>query len=670
MADKQTNTADGLRERGGSLLNDLLMERLTEEPNYVSDEGKVKKWVVAEEARNYSSTLIALLLKDDKLRETFFAEVAGAKVFKMESFLQFVEQKNFLSDSYTRYTQKIGLQIGGRFMKQRNEVELVFPYKDCILEGGQTKEDQKRNEIFFNQTLAQDEITQLLEPKVLTNATLYDKEGSHDITTFNRDAQKNEIRGLDSNTITDNLIIKGNNLLALHSLLNEFGGKVKLIYIDPPYYFKNNPSTDTFKYNSSFHLSSWLVFMRDRLQIAKKLLKEGGTIWINIGEDGMHYLKVMADEIFGSNHFVGTLPRRTRSGKSDVPYNFSQDFDWILVYTNVPDDVDVMGRSVERTYYTSPDYPGKPWRLADLTKQTTAKERQNSFFTMVDPKTGKEYPASEKRTWAVTKETFQHYYDIGYIVFPDDYDFLKITKPYGRKFKYEDDAKGKLSAVISDIQIAEFLKSLLSECKNEKGNTEIDLLFGRNEFDYAKPENLIKTILSVATSENDIVLDFFSGSGTTAAVAHKMNRQYIACEQIGHQVELNVRRLKEVIDGDEGGVSDDVKWYSGGSFVYLELKRYNQLFIGEIEKAQNTDSLIDIWEQMKARAFFRFNIEMQKMDDDIEGFKALTLEEQKQLLCSLLDMNQLYVNRSDMDDVEAGVTEEEKRITKAFYGEE
>ena len=655
MADKGKTKKDCLKKVGGSQLNDLLMERLMEEPNYVSDDGKVKKWVVAEEARNYSPTLITLLLKDEKLRGTFFTEVAEATVFKMESFLHFIEQKNYLSDSYTRYSQKIGLQIGGRFMNQRNEVELVFPFKDCILEGGQTKDDQKRKEIFFNQTLAQDEITQLLEPKVLTNAVRYDADGEHPVETVLPE---------------DNLIIRGNNLLALSSLKRVFYGKVKLIYIDPPYYFKNNPSTDTFKYNSSFHLSSWLVFMRNRLQIAKELLKEGGTIWINISEDGMHYLKVMADDIFGSNHFVGTLPRRTRSGKSDVPYNFSQDFDWLLVYTNVSNDVEVMGRSVERTYYTTPDYPGKPWRLADLTKQTTAKERQNSFFTMVNPKTGKEYPASEKRTWAITKDTFQHYYDIGYIVFPDDYDFLKITKPYGRKFKYEDDAKGKLSAVISDFQIADFLKSLLTECKNEKGNTEIDLLFGRDEFDYAKPENLIRAILSVATSENDIVLDFFSGSGTTAAVAHKMNRQYIACEQIDHQVDINVRRLKEVIDGDKGGVSDEVNWRGGGSFVYLELKRYNQRFIDEIEKAQTTNEMLKVWEQMKARAFFRFNVKMQEFEDDINGFNTLSIEEQKQALCSLLDMNQLYVNYSDMDDTESGVTEEEKRITKAFYGEE
>lgn len=656
-------------EQGAGELYLRLIEQLKCEPNFVSDDGELKKWVVAEAARAYSADVISLLLKDELLRNAFFVNVNGTEVFKLDKFLLFIEQKNYLNDGYTQFSQKVGLKIGGKFLNQRSEVELVFPHKDCVLEGGQTKEDQKRQEIFFNEVLAQDEITQLLEPKVLTGGKRYNSEGEHPLDGFVRDAGINEKRGLPKDTITDNLIVKGNNLLVLHTLKREFAGKVKLIYIDPPYYFKNNPATDTFKYNSNFHLSTWLVFMKDRLKIAKSLLMTGGTIWISMGDDGMHYLKMVADDVFGKDHFVGTLPRRTRSGKSDVPFNFSQDFDWLLVYTNVTDDKDVVGRSVERKYYETEDYPGEPWRLADLTKQTTAKERPNSFFTMVDPKTGKQYPASEKRTWNVSKDTFQEYYDRGEIIFPDDYDFLNISKPYARKFKKDDDAKGKLSAVISDIQIQSFLKALLFDCKNQEGNNEIDDLFGRDEFDYAKPENLIKTIIDATTKEKDIVLDFFSGSGTTAAVAHKLNRQYIVCEQIEHQIELNIDRLKQVIEGDDVGISDDVDWRGGGSFVYLELKKYNQVFIDEIESATKTDELLAIWEKMKQKAFFRFNIDMQKFDEGIEDFMALTLEQQKECLFNMLDLNQLYVNRSDMEDETVKVTEEEKRITKNFYQE-
>ncbi len=258
-----------------------------------------------------------------------------------------------------------------------------------------------------------------------------------------------------------------------------------------------------------------------------------------------------------------------------MPFNFSQDFDWILAYTNVNDKNKVIGRTVERKYYETDDYLGGPWRLADLTKQTTAKERPNSYFTMVDPKTGKGYPASEKRTWNVTEDTFQNYYNKGEIVFHDDYDFLNISKPYARKFKKDDDLSGKLSAVISDFQIQDFLKTVLSEAKNMDGNSQIDEIFGRDEFDYAKPENLIKAILEVSTGDDDLILDFFLGSGTTCAVAHKMNRRYIGVDQMDYIERLAVTRLKKVIEGEQGGVSEKVDWQGGGSFVYCEHAIYS-----------------------------------------------------------------------------------------------
>lgn len=541
---------------------------------YCMDDGTLLKNRIVEDALSLNPLLVKLLLGNDKIKAVFFQDVEGVVVFDKVKFQRFVCDTQFLGGSYTMFKNKIGLtDENGRFISESREVVLSWPYKDCVLEGGQTKEEAKRNEVFWNETLAPDEVNRLTEPKVFSHFKRYDKDGEHEVEHL---------------TNADNFIIKGNNLLALHSLKKKYAGKVKLIYIDPPYFFRKSPSSDTFKYNSNFRLSTWLTFMRDRLECAKDLLQTSGTIWINMGDDGMHYLKMVADQVFGSEHFVGTLPRRTRNGKSDVPFNFSQDFDWLLVYTNVDEKKSVMGRTVERTYYETDDFPGKPWRLADLTKQTTAKERGNSYFTMVDPKTGKEYPASEKRTWCVTKDTFQYHYNRGYIVFPDDYDFLNISKPYSRKFKYEDDANGKLSSVISDCQIQQFLKALLYDCKNETGNDEIDQLFGRDEFGYAKPENLVKTIMEVTTCEGDLVMDFFSGSGTTAAVAHKMGRRYIGCEQIDNQIELNKKRLCQVIEGEQGGVSKAVGWQGGGSFVYCELAKANDKFADEIEQAETS----------------------------------------------------------------------------------
>ena len=620
---------------------------------YCMDDGRLLKNRIVEDALSIQPLLVKELLDNEKMKKAFFTDVEGVMVFDKIKFQRFVSDTQFLGGSYTMFKNKIGLaNENGRFVSESREVVLSWPYKDCMLEGGQTKEEAKRNEVFWNETLAPDEVNRLTEPKVFSNFKRYDKEGEHQV---------------DHLSDNDNLIIKGNNLLALHSLKKKYAGQVKLIYIDPPYYFRKKLSTDTFKYNSNFHLSTWLTFMRDRLECAKHLLAPSGTIWIHMGDEGMHYLKLVADQVFGINHFIGTLPRRTRNGKSDVPFNFSQDFDWLLVYTNVEESQAVMGRAVERKYYTTEDYPGKPWRLADLTKQTTAKERENSFFTMVDPKTGKEYPPSEKRTWCITKETFDSHYKRGYIVFPDDYDFLKITKPYSRKFKYEDEANGKLSSIISDCQIQQFLKSLLYDCKNEIGNNEINDLFGRDEFDYAKPENLIKIIMEAVTNEGDLVMDFFSGSGTTVAVAHKLGRKYIGCEQIDHQIELTVNRLNEVICGEQGGVSKSIGWQGGGSFVYCELSKANGKFADEIENAETTGQLMDIWNRMKATDYLNYKVDVKEVDANVADFEGLNLDDQKRFLIECLDKNLLYVPLSDIDSNEYGVTDEDKRLTREFY---
>lgn len=426
-------------------------------------------------------------------------------------------------------------------------------------------------------------------------------------------------------------------------------------------------------------MSTWLVFMRNRLEIAKQLLAVGGTIWINISEDGMHYLKILADDIFDKETFVGTIPRRTRNGKSDVPFNFSQDFDWLLCYTNVSNENKIFGRSVKRKYYESDDYPGRPWRLADLTKQTTAKERPNSFFTMIDPKTGKQYPASEKRTWAVSMDTFDYYYNIGYIVFPDDYDFLSISKPYARKFKDEDEKSGKMSAVISDFLIPDFLDAVLNNSKNKDGNIEIDNLLGRDEFDYAKPENLIKAILEVATEEGDLVLDYHLGSGTTAAVAHKMRRQYIGIEQMDYIETVVVERLRKVIgtknksgmsdtiECDQGGISKVVDWKGGGSFVYFELAKANQQFADQIIATDTKEELAAIWDTMQQTGFLSWKVDIRAIAENVTDFAALSVKDTKRFLIECLDKNLLYVPLSEIDNIEFGISDTDKKLNTQFY---
>ena len=506
--------------------------------------------------------------------------------------------------------------------------------------------------MFFNEILAPTEITRLLDDKVLTNFKRYDKNG------------KQEVMDLNEN---DNLIIKGNNLIALHSLKKRFEGKVKVIYIDVPYYFKKNIE-NAFQYNSNFKLSTWLVFLKNRLEIAKKLLSEKGSIWIHTGEDGMHYLKVLGDSIFGQNNFVGTLPRKIRDGKSDVPFNFSQDFDWILVYTRGNEKQSVVGRNIERKYYTTPDFPNSPWRMADLTTQRTVVERPNSDFDMINPKTGKVYPVNPKRSWAVTKETFDSWYEKGGIGFPDDYDFMKGERPFRRIFKEEDLQNQKPSYVSSDILLRDFIAAILTKTKNKDGNDEITNLFTRDDFSYAKPENLIKSILEITTNERDIILDFFLGSGTTAAVAHKMNRQYIGIEQMDYIETVAVERLKKVISGEQGGISKDVDWQGGGSFVYCELKNDAQEFKSKIQEAGSTEELTELLKLAKQSSFLSYRIDPKKLREN--EFKQLSLAEQKQILLEIIDNNNLYVNYSDIDDISNGISDADKKLNREFYGGE
>ena len=329
---------------------------------------------------------------------------------------------------YTRHSNKIGLystsqdRIG--FLSNNNDVVLSFPFKDAVLEAGMSKEDSGREERFLHQEIDGKDIDTLFEPKALTNFEYFSKVGD---TVQKKTPTKSEIEFFDENgELQQNLLIKGNNLLALHSLSSKLAGKVKLIYIDPPY----NTGNDGFKYNDSFNHSSWLTFMANRLEVARNLLSDDGVIFVHCDDNEQAYLKVLMDEIFGRDNFIGTIPRKTRNGKSDVSYKFSQDYDWIISFTKgASKTTNLFKRDVDRKYYKSDDYSER-WRLSDLTKQTTPQERPNSDFTMINPKNGDEYPVNPKRSWAVTKDTFMEYYRQGRIVFPDDYDFLNIVGHY------------------------------------------------------------------------------------------------------------------------------------------------------------------------------------------------------------------------------------------------
>jgi adenine-specific DNA-methyltransferase len=640
-----------------------LEQQLKKEPNFVTDNGELKKWVVLNKAQNFDEELIGLLLDNADLKEKFFVNVKGTLVFNQNLFVQFLEQKNYLNDSYTQFKNKVGLTIDGKYLKQRNEVALVWPFKDCILEGGQSREEDKREEIFFNETLAQDEITQLLEPKVLTNAKTYDKNGEKDFTGFTRDAELNKKRGLPEDTITDNLIIKGNNLLALHTLKEEFAGKVKLIYIDPPY----NTGNDSFQYNDSFNESTWLTFMKNRLEIARDLLSKDGKMFIQCDDNEQAYLKILMDEVFKQQNFVETFVWKNTDNAPALSKKTRKNVEFIHCYEKVLDTskgyvgrdsdnddapllnsgnpITVLEFKPEIIQFRIPDgnYPKGSYDKVELLDDLVVKKGKNE--NKIRLKGRFKWQQSFLDT-EVSNGTY----------------FLIKSNKFSIRYQREIASNMAPDKLIDEI----YLSKAIGVETNEDSKKHIDSL-NLNFNSYPKPESLIGFLIKAVTEDGDLVLDYHLGSGTTSAVAHKMNRQYIGIEQMDYIETVAVERLKKVIESEQGGISKLVNWQGGGSFIYLELKKYNQSFIEQIEEAKDTKALLQIWEQMKAKSFLNYNVDIKKQDEHLEEFKALSLAEQKQHLCELLDKNQLYVNLSSLKDADFDCTEEEKKVTQDFY---
>lgn len=345
---------------------------------------------------------------------------------------------------------------------------------------------------------------------------------------------------------SENLIIEGENLTVLKLLSNSYREQVKCIYIDPPYntgkdfvysdnwgqgkaeYWEsagvteNGHKTDTnTEADGRFH-SNWLCMMYGRLLIARQLLREDGVIFISIDDNEAHHLRKLCDEVFGEECFVAQFPWKKRTAKSDVPFGVSQDYEWIISYAKESYNA---GLKVERKYHSTDDYPNDRWRLSDLTKQTSAEERANSAFDLIDPKTNKSYPFNPQRVWSITNDTFQDYYNRGKIVFPDDYDFLNITIPAYRVFESEDKAKAlkKYNSEKAIKAVSTFLPKEVG--RSEDGNKEMVDLFGGKIFSFPKPSSLIKYIYSILNDENALILDFFAGSGTTGQAVAELNQE-------------------------------------------------------------------------------------------------------------------------------------------------
>lgn len=555
----------------------ILENTLLEVPEYLSEDGKILKAKVYEDAMEINPNLIKLLLKNESLGRVLFSNIDDVVVFDKQKLLWLLEHKEFLPDSYTRFRNKIGLTDGkGNFISTVNDVVLSFPYKDSVLVGGQDQEEQKRDEIFFNELVGSEQITRMFAPKVFTNVKRYSKEGIEENIEFNKD---------------DNLIIKGNNLIALSSLLEKYEGKIQLIYIDPPY----NTGNDSFRYNDRFNHSTWLTFMKNRLELAYKLLNETGSIYVQIDNNESAYLKVLMDEIFGRDNFQTEIiwVLEGASGYKSLVNNYVRGHDSILFYS----------KNNKFKY-------NKTYLPYD--------EKQLKRFSSIDEE-GRKYKT--------------------------------ITKT---RRLYLDEAKGiPLTDVWSDI--ASF-QTIVNSPERTGFNTQ-------------KPEKLLERIIECSSDKNDIVLDFNLGSGTTAAVAHKMGRKYIGIEQMDYIYDITLERLKKVIEGEQSGISKERKWEGGGSFVYCELMDNAHILIEEIQNSDESNI-----ENIKSKIYKDNRIvpyisrkEILELDKE---FSDMNIEEKKKSLISLVDKNKLYVNYSDIEDETYEVTDEDKKFTESFYKKE
>ncbi len=396
-----------------------------------------------------------------------------------------------------------------------------------------------------------------------------------------------------------NFLLEGDNLHSLRLLEKTHAGKIDVIYIDPPYNTKNKD----FVYNDSkigeedgFRHSKWISFMAKRLKLAEKLVSAKGCIFISIDDNEQAALKMLCDEVFGEDRFVAHIPWRKRTAKSDVPFGVSQDCESILCYANPMFKAAVRGK--ERKYYETDDFPGRPWRFHDLTTQRTIEERPNSNYTMKNPKNGEEFPVNPLRCWAITMDTFQQYYDEDRVIFPGDYDFLKISKPVLRYWK-EDDVK-KSGADFGLVAASTYLPSEIVGMTQD-GTKEITDLFGIKKFSYPKPVSLIKYLIEIATVRDAdvIILDFFAGSGTTAQAVLELNqddggqRKFILCTNNENNIctDITYPRVKTVITG----IRPDATKYSDG--LPANLKYYRTGFVSKDEESLS-DALLEYITEM------------------------------------------------------------------------
>lgn len=659
---------------------EILNSEIINKAKYHSN-GVILKNKVIEDVLSLHEDFLNIILNNEFLSNAFFKEINGIKIFDKVLMQNVINNHQFLPSSYTAYKKKIGLQLSdGSMLNSNKNIVLAWAYKDCVLEGGQTKEDQKRDEVFYNEILAMSQVDKLLAPKVLTNFLKYTEDGVENISP-------------EYDISNDNLIIKGNNLLALHSIKYKYSKQVKLIYIDVPF----NTGNDSFNYNDSFNHSTWLTFMKNRLDIAKDLLSDDGLIFIHCDYNEDAYLRVLCDEIFKGN-FVNDIAVKTSEATGNKIKHINKKLpkvkETILVY------------SKSANYTLNPQKIAKSkWDkaynkvLLNFTKEDKLKIDEirakqeisendivllDSILSKVSSVTVTDFckinsiNKKDLDSWR-TENSYRIFRTAGSDsqttvsnIFKksktNKNNFYSILSPEKKVYivkadTVKNDKIGDWKVLFAEDYLEEYVSDFWYDIKTTGIASEGGVVLPNAK----KPEKLLKRIIELATNENDLVLDFFMGSATTCAVAHKLGRRYIGIEQLDYIQDISVARLKNVINGDKTGISKEVGWNGGGSFVYCELKTLNEDFVSNIKNAQTLETLTTIYNQLKTNPYLNYNVDFKNIQDSYNEFLNLSISDKKDLLMSFLDKNLLYVNYCDLDDVDFSISDYDKNINKNFY---
>jgi len=392
--------------------------------------------------------------------------------------------------------------------------------------------------------------------------------------------------------------------------------------------------------------------MRNRLEIAKTLLKEDGVMFVQSDDGEQAYLKILMDEIFGRDNFLATFVWQKKSSGSQHSKHILDFHEYITVFSK---KLDILPEfKIQRT-----EKQKESFKLKDKYEKERGKYLLSPLKSWLDYRKTLIYPIEcpdgtfVETQWVCGTETFNNLKKEDRIVFnkTKNGDWTIYKK------QYENDRGGEVKPP----------SLLLDVAQNMQGTKEIQELFGEKLFANPKPEKLLQFIVEMSTEENDLVLDFFAGSGTTLAVAHKIGRQYIGIEQMDYIHDLPEARLKKVIAGEQGGISKAVNWKGGGDFVYMELAEWNNKWIREIREAKTGKELIKLWDEMKESTFLSYKVDPKTVDTNAKDFADLSIDNQKKFLIECLDKNQLYINLSEIEDKEYGVNKEDIKLNKEFY---